>query len=155
MRIAKIEWGVFGRGPKNLRKKGLLGLAAPGAPKSLEKIRKVSKKSRKCPLETFSRLFGRLLQLVGLYSHGPERHLNAARQKLPRDSGKGLGIRGVPKSGFSGSQKGGIKGEVKRREVVGERTGPEGERGGGGMREKGWEERGPKHTPKTLISVPL
>ena len=43
--------------------------------------------------------------------------------------------------------KGGIKGEVKRGEVVGERTGPEGERGGQ-MREKGWEERGPKARSK-------
>ena len=38
----------------------------------------------------------------------------------------------------------GIKREVKRGEVVGERTGPEGERGGGKIRGKGWEERGPK-----------
>ena len=36
-----------------------------------------------------------------------------------------------------------LKGEVKRGEVVGERTGPEGERWGK-TREKKWEERGPK-----------
>ena len=36
-----------------------------------------------------------------------------------------------------GSQKGGIKGEVKRGEMVGERTGFEGERGGK-SEEKGW-----------------
>ena len=35
-------------------------------------------------------------------------------------------IRGVPKSEFSGSQKRGIKGEVKRGEVVGKCTGLEG-----------------------------
>ena len=39
-------------------------------------------------------------------------------------------IRGVPKSDFSGSQKGGMKGEVKRGGVVRQCTGPEGERGG-------------------------
>ena len=33
---------------------------------------------------------------------------------------KSTKIRGVPKSEFSGSQKGGIKGEVKRGEVMGE-----------------------------------
>ena len=40
---------------------------------------------------------------------------------------KSTQIRKVPKSEFSGSQKGG--GEVKRGEVVGKRTGPEEERG--------------------------
>ena len=44
-----------------------------------------------------------------------------------------------------------MKGEVKRGEVVGEWTGPEGKRGGK-MRGKGWER---KHTRKTLILVPL
>ena len=37
----------------------------------------------------------------------------------------------MPKSDFSGSQKGGVKGEVERGEVVEERTEPEGEKGGG------------------------
>ena len=37
---------------------------------------------------------------------------------------------GVPKSEVSGSQKGGIKVEVKRGKGVGEGTGPEGARGG-------------------------
>ena len=43
---------------------------------------------------------------------------------------KSTEIRGVPKSEFSGSQKGGIKGEVKRGDVMGEGTRPEGEREG-------------------------
>ena len=48
-----------------------------------------------------------------------------------------------------------MKGEVKRGEVVRECTGPEGERGGE-MREKGWEERGPKaHSKNSDFSTPL
>ena len=51
---------------------------------------------------------------------------------------------------ISGSPRRGVKGEVKRGEVVGERTGPEGERGGE-MREKGGREGARKRTRKTLI----
>ena len=47
-----------------------------------------------------------------------------------------------------------MKGGVKRGEVVGERTGPEGERRGK-MREKGWEERRPKAHSKNSDLVPL
>ena len=48
-----------------------------------------------------------------------------------------------------------MKGEVERREVVRECTGPEGKEGGG-MREKGWEERGPKaHSKNSDFSTPL
>ena len=39
--------------------------------------------------------------------------------------------------------------------MVREGTGPEGERGRGRMREKGWEERARKHARKALILVPL
>ena len=49
-----------------------------------------------------------------------------------------------------------MKGEVKRGEVVRECTGPEGEKGGREMREKGWEERGPKaHLKNSNFSTPL
>ena len=48
-----------------------------------------------------------------------------------------------------------MKGEVKRGEVVGEWTGPEGERGGGKWGEKGGRKGARKSTRKTLILVPL
>ena len=61
----------------------------------------------------------------------------------------------VPKSEFSRSQKrGGIKGEVKRGEVVRELTGLEGERGGGNEGKKGGRKGARKHTRK-MILVPL
>ena len=45
---------------------------------------------------------------------------------------------------------------MKRGEAVRECTGPEGERGGGEMREKEWEERGPKaHSRNSDFSTPL
>ena len=51
----------------------------------------------------------------------------------------------APNSEFAGSQKGGIKGEVKRGKGVREGTGLEGEeRGGTNEGKRGWEERGPK-----------
>ena len=44
---------------------------------------------------------------------------------------------------------------MERGEVVGERTGPERERGGG-MSEEGWEERGPKaHSKNSDFGTPL
>ena len=62
---------------------------------------------------------------------------------------------GTQKSEFSGSQKRGDKGEVRRGEVVGEWTGTEGERGGK-MREKGWGERGPKaHSKNSDFGTPM
>ena len=60
----------------------------------------------------------------------------------------------MPKSEFSASQKGRIKGEVKRGKRVGKGTRPEGNRGGR-MREKGWEERGPKAQLKNSDLIPL
>ena len=60
--------------------------------------------------------------------------------------------------GFQGeylNQRGGMKGEVKRGEVVRECTGFEGERGGGNEG-KGWEERGPKaHSENSDFCTPL
>ena len=52
-----------------------------------------------------------------------------------------------------GFQKGGIKGDVKRGEVVGVGKGPEG-KGCGNRRVRWWEESGPKRTRKTLNLVP-
>ena len=61
----------------------------------------------------------------------------------------------VPIPEFSGSQKWGIEGEVKRGKGVGEGTGPEGERGGKNE-EKGWEERGPKaHSKNSDFGTPV
>ena len=68
-------------------------------------------------------------------------------EEYPNQRGAQIGV-------FRESTKGGIKGEVKRGEVVGECRGPEGERGRE-MREKGWEEIGRKRTRKTLILVSL
>ena len=50
---------------------------------------------------------------------------------------------GVPKSEFPGIKKGVIKGEVKRGRR-GKRGDKVGRGEGGRMREKGWEDRGPK-----------
>ena len=56
---------------------------------------------------------------------------------------------------FPGAKKGGVEGEVQSREVVGESTGPEGERVGK-MREKSWQERGPKaHSKNSDFGTPL
>ena len=74
------------------------------------------------------------------------------RYVLPPPSAAAQGV--LPIGVVRESKKGGIKGEVKRGEVVGECPGPEGERGGEseGKRVGGKE---PKAHSKTLISVPL
>ena len=87
-------------------------------------------------------------------SQGKKSKMRRKRFRLPDFALRVPKSEGYLKSDFSGSQKRGDEGVVKRAEVVRECTGAEGERGGRNE-EKGWEERGPKHTRKTLILVPL
>ena len=70
--------------------------------------------------------------------------LSAGHSRVPKSEG-------YLNRSFLGVKKGGIKGEVKREEVVGEWTGPglclEG-KDGGKMRDKEWEKRGPEKRSK-------
>ena len=77
-----------------------------------------------------------------------------ASNQLCNDFGRdGAQNRGVPKSEeFSGR----IKGEVKRGEVVGERTGPEGERGGKIEGKRVGGKKGPKaHLKDSDFGTPI
>ena len=57
---------------------------------------------------------------------------------------------------FPGAKQGGMKGEVKRGEVVRECTGPEGERGGRNEGKRVGSERGPKaYSKNSDFSTPL
>ena len=81
----------------------------------------------------------------------------AAMSQTRQDTKEYLNQRGYLNRTFPGAKKGGMKGEVKRGEVVRECTRPEGERGGGKWGKRvGGERRGArKGTRKTLILVPL
>ena len=98
-------------------------------------------------------------QCTRVYQNHPSANYPSTSPRDRKEIGdrtlKSTKIRGVPKSEFSGSQKGGIKGDVKRGEVTGEWTRPEGEREGGEMRKKGRGKGARNRTRKTLILVPL